>query len=92
MSKEVEVAEAKVRAAKARLREAKRKEQERVNKAVLKLLKQEHSELYRELENRVKSGATSEPKTEHETDQVSGSGSGPAGTRADGTDDQQGHW
>lgn len=88
MSKEVEAAEAKVRAAKAHLREAKRKEREKVNKAVLKLLKAEHPELLQELENRVKSGATSEPKTEQETDQVSG----PATTRTDGTDDQQGHW
>lgn len=92
MSKEVEVAEAKVRAAKAHLREVKRKEQERVNKAVVKLLKVEHPELHKELETRARNGATSEPKSEQETNQVSGSFSGPIDTRTDGTDDQQGHW
>ncbi len=92
MSKEVEAAEAKVRAAKARLREAKKKERERVDKAVLKLLRQEHPELHKELEDRARNGSTSEPKNEHETDQVSGSFSGPATSTAEGTDEQQGRW
>lgn len=92
MSKEVEVAEAKVRAAKARLKEVKRKEREKVNRTVLKLLKVEHPELHKELEDRARNGTTSEPKNEHETDQVSSSFSGPETTRTDGTNDHQDRW